>query len=124
MLENIALIASIISALTAVTTSLRAVGVSQEYSRCEMEEKLKNSCRIGSRGVNRPATQLSSLRLHLAVTAVWYFLAIIFSVPFFIQKIQSASSIWLIFWLLSFLLLVVVICLIWKKAMKKSGSFV
>lgn len=120
MLENIALIASTISALTAITTTLRALGVSQEYSRCEMEKKLENSCRIGSCDVTKPATQRSNLRLHLAVTAVWYFLAIIFSVPFFIQKIHSASSIWMILWFSSFLVLAVILCLIWKKAMRKS----
>jgi len=115
MLENIALIASVISALAAVTTSFRAIGVSREYSRSDLEAALKTGCRTGSRSPNQPAPQRSSLRLHMLVTIIWYMLSIIFSIPLFIQKMESSRSVWLFIWISAFLLLTILISLIWKK---------
>jgi hypothetical protein len=120
MLENIALIASLISALAAVTTSFRAMGVSREYSRSGLAAALKTSCRIGSRSANQPVPQRSSLRLHLLVTVIWYMLSIIFSVPFFIQKMESDRGMWLFIWISVFLLLIILISLIWKKVLPKN----
>ncbi|MBI4683464.1 MAG: hypothetical protein HY757_10255 [Nitrospirae bacterium] len=120
MLENIALIASVISSVTAVTTSLRAVGVSREYSRSELEAALKTSCRIGSSADKQAFSHRSSLRLHMLVTIIWYVLSIIFSIPFFIDKMESDRSAWLFIWISAYLLLFILISFVWKKTLKKS----
>jgi lysylphosphatidylglycerol synthetase-like protein (DUF2156 family) len=86
MLKNIALIASIISALTAVTTSLRALGRS----------------RIGN------------LSTYLIVTIIWYGLSILFVLPLLIQKLQKKDE-WLIPWILPYVILGIILWFIWQK---------
>ena len=119
MLEHIALIASVISAITAVTTSLRALGVSRESSRTELEDQLTTACRIGDRGDVHPHSQRSSLRLHMVVTAVWFVLSILCSVPFMLYKMESVGQGWLVSWALSYLLLILIIFSIWRKVLQK-----
>jgi len=120
MLENIALIACVISALSAVTTSFRAIGVSKEFSRHQSEAALRTSCRIASQPAKQPVPQRISLRLHVSVTIIWYILSIIFSVPFFINKIKSDRGMWLFIWISAYLLLIILISFIWKKALRKN----
>jgi hypothetical protein len=117
MLENIALIACVISALSAVTTSFRAIGVSKEFSRCHSEDALRTSCRIAGDPAKQPVPQRSSLRLHVSVTIIWYVLSIIFSVPFFMNKIESDREMWLFIWISAYLLLIMLISFLWKKAL-------
>lgn len=119
MLENIALIACIISALSAVTTSFRAIGVSRELSRSHSESALRTSCRISESNAKQHVPQRSSLRLHMAVTIIWYVLSIIFSIPFFVNKLESDRGMWMLIWISAYLLLIVLICLLWKKVLQK-----
>ncbi|GBD95306.1 hypothetical protein BMS3Abin06_00171 [bacterium BMS3Abin06] len=115
MLENIALIASAISALTAVTTSLRAVGKSREYARCETLSKIKTGCRTGSCKTGQPLKKGGGLLLHFIVTVIWFVLSIVFVIPLIIHGLQSNKDTWLFFRILPFLLLVILLCFIWRK---------
>lgn len=118
MLENIALIACVISGLSAVTTSFRAIGVSKEFSRHKSEAAIRTSCRIAGDPAKQPVPQRSSLRLHVSVTIIWYVLSFIFSVPFFMNKIESDKGMWLFIWISAYLLLIMLISLLWKKALQ------
>ncbi len=115
MLENIALIASVISAVTAVTTSLRAVGKSREYASYEALSKIKSGCRTGSCKAIQPLKKSRGLLLHFIVTVIWFVLSIVFVVPLIIHGLQSNKGIWLFFWILPFLLLVILLWFIWRK---------
>ncbi|HBH62149.1 MAG TPA: hypothetical protein DDX85_10520 [Nitrospiraceae bacterium] len=119
MLENISLIACIISALSVITTSFRAIGVSREFSRHHSEDALRTSCRIEGHPAKQPVHQRSSLRLHVSVTIVWYVLSVICSIPFFINKIESHRDMWLFIWISAYLLLIILTSFIWKKALQK-----
>ncbi|MEW6601784.1 MAG: hypothetical protein AB1499_12505 [Nitrospirota bacterium] len=112
------MIASIISALSAVTTSFRAIGVSKEFSHHQSDAVLRTSCRIAGLPAGQPVPQRSSMKLHIAVTIIWYLLSIIFSVPFLIHKTESGSSNWLFVWIAGYLLLTVIIYFLWKKALR------
>ena len=112
MLENIALIASVISALTAVTTSLRAVGKSREYARYEMLSKIKSGCRTGT---GQPLKKGRGLLIHFIVTVIWFVLSIVFVIPFIIHGLQSNKGTWLFPRILPFLLLLILLCFIWRK---------
>jgi hypothetical protein len=119
MLEHIALIASVISAITAITTSLRALGVSRESSRTELEEQLHTASRIGHRGDSHPSSQRSSLRLHMVVTVVWFILSVLCSLPFTMDKMEGTGQGWLVLWGLSYFLLILIIFIIWRKVLRK-----
>jgi len=97
MLETISLIASIISALTSVTTSLRALGKSREYSRLRHSEFH------------------SMFLLYLAVTVIWFIISIIFVSPILYKGWVSSSYAGLYTGVLSFLFLFLVLWLIWKR---------
>ncbi len=117
MLENIALIASLISALTAITTSLRALGKSHENSRYELEYAAKAGCRIADYKANQSTAHQRSLLLYLVVTVIWFVLSVIFAAPFFIRNWSNRIDITLILSILPFLLLIIVLWLIWLKIM-------
>ncbi len=114
MLENIALIASIISALTALTTSLRAVGKSREFSRYEMKT-VKPVCRASNYYGKQPASEQKKLSQFILVTVIWYALSIIFAIPFYVKRWPDKIDIRLTLWFLPFLLLSIVIWIIWRK---------
>ncbi len=118
MLENIALIASLICALTALTTSFRAVGVSREYSKNELRAKIKTSCRMGDTDGAPPVSQRSSLRLHLSVTLIWYVLSVIFILPAALQKWSQGINVALIIGVLLYIILAAVISLVWIRLIK------
>ncbi|UCD36495.1 MAG: hypothetical protein JSU90_06625 [Nitrospiraceae bacterium] len=101
MLEDIALIAAVISGLTALTTSLRALGISREQARPAA-----------------PSSQRSSIRLHFFVTAVWYALSVLCSLPALMQNSGSAGM-QRPAALLLFFLLTALIALVWKKVLQK-----
>ncbi len=115
MLENIAFIASVISAITAVTTALRAVGVSREYSRCERESSIKSSCRAGGLNAAMPPSQRSSLRLHMFVTVIWYVLSIVFSLPLLIGRWRNDSTLLAV--TAAFILLAALLVFIWRNVL-------
>ena len=114
MLENISLIASIICGLTAITTSLRAVGTAREYSRNDTAINLKTGCRIGSHASDTPPKQRSSLKLHLIVTVIWFILSLIFMAPVAMQKFSNGDTTWSSLIILSYLLLFIIVVLIWR----------
>lgn len=114
MLENIALIASVISAITALTTSLRALGRSRENMTDKSVSKLKTGCRTGCSKCTGDTGRNSSLTIHLISTVIWFVLAIIFAVPAFTD--YSAKGLFLRS--LPFLFLLLLILLIWRKAMR------
>ena len=114
MLENIALIASVISAITAVTTSLRALGRSRENMTDHNVSKLKTSCRTGCFKSTGNTDRSSSLLIHLISTVIWFILAIIFAVPAVTD--YSAKGLFLL--ALPFLFLLMIILLIWRKALR------
>ncbi len=119
MLENISFIASVISALSALTTSLRAIGVSGEIRRSERAEKINTGCRIDSRQTEQTPKQRTSLRLHMAVTIIWYMLSFFFLIPFLMHKQTTAGNSGMIIWVSPYLLLLILILLIWKKVLRK-----
>jgi hypothetical protein len=114
MLENISLIASIISALAALTTSLRAVGKSREFSRYGIET-VKPVCHASNYYGKQPASARKKLSQFFLVTVIWYALSIIFAVPFYIKRWPDKIDVRLTLWFLPFLLLSIVIWIIWRK---------
>lgn len=100
-MENIALIGSFISGLTALTTSLRALGVSREQGRPAPS-----------------SSQRSSLKLHLFVTVVWYVLSVLCALPY-LEREAAMGGMQLFSVLLPFLLLAVLIASVWKQVLKK-----
>lgn len=119
MLNNLALAASIICALSAVSTSLRALGVSRDHARYDLDAKIKTGCRISEYKSAPLAPKRGSLRLHLFVTIVWYALSVIFALPLLIQGPSGRGDNGLLLWLLPFILLAAVLWFIWR-AIKKS----
>jgi hypothetical protein len=115
MLENIAIIASIISGLTAITTSLRAVGASREFSRHNKDLMIKTGCRVGDYKAAVPASRRNSLGLHQFVTIIWYVLSVVCALPLLIDKWSAESNGALVVPLFPFLLLAIILCLIWRK---------
>jgi Mn2+/Fe2+ NRAMP family transporter len=97
MIKTIAQIASVVSALAAVTTSLRALGKSREYFQ---------------QGHHVVHKKLSS---YLAVTIVWFILSIIFIIPTLIHRWANERNILLFPWVFLFLLLSLVLWLIWRR---------
>ena len=115
MLKNIALIASVISAVTAVTTSLRALGKSRENLRCDIESSIKTGCRMSGCKTTQPSSGQNSLIMHVIVTVIWFMLAVLCALPVLHQKWERGIDIQLFLWTSPFLLLLIIICLIWWK---------
>lgn len=95
-------IASIISALAAVTTSLRALGESREYFQQE------------------PHVVRKTLLSYFAVTIVWFILSIIFIIPILIQRETDGKDVRLFIRVLLFMLLGFILWLIWRKIINKA----
>ncbi len=117
MLKNIALIASGISALTAVTTSLRALGKSRENLRRKTESSLKTGCRIGSGKTVRPDSKQNSLLIHFIVTVIWLVLSIIFAFSSLDQTWENGLDMRMFLWVSPFIVLVITLLLIWRKVL-------
>jgi hypothetical protein len=121
MLKNIVLIASIISALTAVTTSLRALGKSRENSRIELEARMKSGCRVGNYKGMGIKTKINSLLIHSISTFIWLTLSIIFFFPTLIHKWSHREYIWIIGSFMVFIAVITLILIIWWKALHKKN---
>lgn len=117
MLEKLSLIASVISGLTAVTTSLRALGKSRETLREEMKSRIASGSCIGSGKTIKPSAGQHSLLIYLAVTLIWLSLSVIFCVPVIIQKWESATVVQLLLWFSPFALLGAILIITWWKVM-------
>ncbi len=115
MLENISLIASIISGITAITSSLRAVGASREFMQNEAVSKVKTSCRVGASSPSSTVSQRSNLKLHIFVTAVWYVLSVIFALPFYSTYWTGEIDAGLLLLASPFIVLAVIILVIWTR---------
>ena len=103
MLKNISLIASAISALTAITTSFRALGRSRE-------DDFPN---------NTSGSRLKDLALHLFVTFVWFGLSIVFATPVIREFLSNTSDISLLQFISPFAIVVIICSLIWWKALSQ-----
>ncbi|MBI5408270.1 MAG: hypothetical protein HZA14_02780 [Nitrospirae bacterium] len=113
ILENIALIASIISAITAVTTSLRAMGKARESAQ---DELIKTGCRTADYRGGEKKARMGGLFQHFISTVIWFILSVVFAAPLLIQKWKTQKDAVLFFWCMPFLLLIVLLWLIWRKA--------
>lgn len=117
MLEKIAFIASVICALTAVTTSLRALGKSREQSRYETVFKLMTSSRVFGYPAHKTETTRKNLFLHLAVTIIWFILSLVFSAPLLIRRWAHEKDIMVFLWVLLFVFLGIILWFIWRRAL-------
>ncbi|MBI5058059.1 MAG: hypothetical protein HZB61_15725 [Nitrospirae bacterium] len=119
-MENIFLIASVISALTAVTTSLRALGKSREYARDNSKSDIQDSCRIA--GCGKQETKSPGLWQHILVTAIWFVLSVVLALPSIIQRWQTHKGSALLLWVPPLLLLIVLLWYIWRKVFNTRGD--
>ena len=101
MLNNISLIASVISALTAITTSFRALGRSRE-----------EDFPAGPAGL-----RLKALMIHILVTIIWFGLSIIFVLPMIKERLSNIPDASFLPLILPFALVVIICALIWRKAL-------
>jgi hypothetical protein len=102
-METVALIASGISALAVISTSLRALGKSRERSG------------LGRRELKR------MLAMYLGVSLIWLFLSIIFISPVVIKRLRVGEYLVPSFCFLALLFLFFILSLIWKRIFS-SGS--
>ena len=100
-METIAQIASVISGLTALTTSLRAVGKSRESSGLSADKVRK------------------IIFPYRMVSVVWFVLAIIFAFPSLSKALEEGKNVSLLFWAGFFLLLIVLNGVIWRRVKSK-----
>jgi len=117
ILENISLIASAISAVTAITTSLRALGKSRENEGREIRSKISTGCRVGDLQRAKKTVQTNSLLIHLISTIIWFVLSAIFATPLFIRKWAAGPDTGPILLAAPFLLLAAVIILVWRNVL-------
>jgi len=99
MFGKIAQIASVISAVTAVTTSLRAVGKSRENSGLAPDKVRK------------------IILPYRIVTVIWFVLAVIFAAPSLFDSWAGGKFISLLLLLLFFLVLGGLLYLIWRRVL-------
>ncbi|MDO8281725.1 MAG: hypothetical protein Q7U10_03735 [Thermodesulfovibrionia bacterium] len=113
-MENISLIASIISALTALTTSLRGLGRFREESALDIET-LKSDARLS--GIKAEPVQSSNRNffIYRLSTFIWFMLSILFAIPTLLRYREESYSLGIMIWASSFILLAVVLLLIWRK---------
>jgi hypothetical protein len=97
MLENTLFIASIICSLTAVTTSLRALGKKRENSGS------------GKGDLRRV------LQIYLFVAIIWSFLSMIFAAPILYKKFVNGHIAGLFIPVLLFIVFFIVLAVFWKK---------
>jgi hypothetical protein len=96
-LETIPIIASIVSAVAAFSTTLRALGKSREFSMLSKRTKFR------------------MLFLYLVVAVIWYALSIIFIAPLCMKRWVNGQYMGLLPWVLVFLFLLIVLFLFWYR---------
>jgi hypothetical protein len=122
VLKNISLIASVICGLTALTTSLRALGKSREDNRRDIQTNIKTSCRVGNFSKRGENTARGSLLIYLVVTIVWFLLSVVFISPYIYGFWMDGKIAALILWLSPFLLLMIALMIIWQKVTRHENQ--
>ncbi len=113
LLDNIALIASAVSALTALTTSLRALGKSRENARDAMM--------AGGGAASRTSGNKHGIGLYLSVTVIWLALSVVFAAPVLAESWTGVMDMRFFLRLLPFVLIVTLLCIIWWKILHPSS---
>jgi hypothetical protein len=121
VLKNISLIASVICGLTALTTSLRALGKSREDNRRDIQTSIETSCRVGNLNKRPENTAQGSLLIYLVVTMIWFLLSVVFISPYMYEFWIDGKITALILWLSPFLILTIALMIIWQKV-KRHGN--
>jgi hypothetical protein len=119
MIDQIAIVASVISAITAVTTSLRALGKSRGLQREELESLIKTSSRVSGHGSGIKRPQSKNIFLHLVVTIIWIALSIACTSPLWIPTGLPETETSLLPWISAYIILVLIICLIWFQVFRQ-----
>jgi len=119
MLEKIAIVASFISAITAVSTSLRALGRSRELQREKLESSIKTSCRVSGHGPGIERSQSKNIFLHLIVTIIWIALSIVCTSPLWIPSGLAETETSLLPWISAYVILILTICVIWLQVFRQ-----
>ena len=118
MLKNISLIASVICGLTALTTSLRALGKSREEDRRDIQTKIKTSCRVGNFNKRQESTARGSLLIYLVVTIIWFLLSVVFISPYIYEFWIDNNTNAILLSLTPLLLLIIALMIIWQNIMR------
>jgi hypothetical protein len=119
MIDQIAIVASVMSAITAVTTSLRALGKSRELQREELESRIKTSGRVSGRGPGIKIAQSKNIFLHLVVTIIWIALSIACISLLWIPAGLPRTETSLLPWISAYIILILIICLIWFQVFRQ-----
>ena len=113
-MENISLIASIICALTAVTTALRGLARSREFPDHDIET-LASSARLPGIKSKQTFSSSHNLFIYRLSTIIWFVLAVVFAIPTLLRLMDEVDDIGILIWALSFGSLAIIILLIWRK---------
>ncbi len=122
MLENISFIASVISAITALTTSIRALGKAHENATYDLKSRISTGCRLSNSGTSHSFGRSDNLLTYVVSTIIWLALSIIFALPLLSTKLTDEFDSGMVVFLIPFIMLIVSISFIWKKIfyLKKS----
>jgi hypothetical protein len=113
-MEKISLIASIICAVTSLTTSLRGLARSREFTDHDIEA-LASSARLPGIKTKQSFSSSHNPFIYRTSTLIWFLLAVAFAVPTLVRLLSEGDEIGILIWLLSFGLLAAVILLIWRR---------
>ncbi|MBI4826661.1 MAG: hypothetical protein HY807_09640 [Nitrospirae bacterium] len=113
-MENISLIAAIISALTALTTSLRGLGRTREEAAPDIEV-LKSDARLSDIKSEHHSSSNRNFFIYRLSTFIWFMLSILFAIPTFIRYREESYRLGIMIWTSSFIALAAVLLFIWRK---------
>jgi len=109
--EKILLAGSIIAGITALTTSLRALGMSRREKLLQEIERLRTGSRLGNIE-SRPGKRHNILFQPIASTAIWFIISVAAAIPVIRASGESAN----IFLFISpFAILLLIVIIIWIK---------
>jgi hypothetical protein len=114
MIKKFSLIASIISAITAITTSIRGLARSREYPAHDIEA-LKSSARLSGIRTEQGRPSNNIFFIYSLSTLIWFLLSIIFAIPIYIRFWSDKDPLGIFIWISSFIVLAVVLLTIWRK---------
>jgi hypothetical protein len=103
MLEVASQIASVISAVLAILTSIQALRIT------------RNAATVGTRRSPQPRSGSPRVGRYRIITGVWFVVSIGFVIPTLISGWARERDIWLFPWVLPFLVLSLVLWLIWRR---------